>query len=81
MKAPIEQTVFFSFLQCIVQDELKEVDELDEAYGVHAHAESVRRHRNGWITRRWSFGPLLPRFLQEREEDSLTKSTVLFVRS
>jgi hypothetical protein len=40
---------------------------------------SVGRPRNGWITRRWSFGPLLPRFLQEREEDTLTKSTVLFI--
>jgi hypothetical protein len=42
-------------------------------------AESVHRPRNGWITRRWSFGPLLPRSLQERGDDSLSKSTVLFI--
>jgi hypothetical protein len=33
-------------------------------------AESVRRPRNGWITRQWSVGPLLPRFLQgEKKRD------------
>jgi hypothetical protein len=37
-------------------------------------SQSVRIPRNGWITRRWSFGPLLPGFLQEKEEDILTKS-------
>jgi hypothetical protein len=44
-------------------------------------AESVRLTMTGWITRWWSFDPLLPRFLQEREEEILTKSTVVLVRS
>jgi hypothetical protein len=43
------------------------------------YTKSVRRSRNGWIARRWSVGPLLPRFLQGREEERLTKSTVLFL--
>jgi hypothetical protein len=41
---------------------------------------SVRELGNGWITRRWSVGSLLPRFLQEEKEERLTKSTVLFMR-
>jgi hypothetical protein len=36
-------------------------------------AESVCRPRNGWITRRWSFGPLLPRFLRGERRREINK--------
>jgi hypothetical protein len=44
-------------------------------------AESVRMSTTGWIMRWWSIGPLLPKLLREREEERLTKSTVVLAHS